>query len=74
MDITFEGSSDLDDLFNPSATYRRKMARIADFSGFDFVGGAENILVRKSDQDLWRLNQDGSIERLFDQSDEPLKC
>ncbi|MDP2727816.1 MAG: hypothetical protein Q8P59_09770 [Dehalococcoidia bacterium] len=71
MDIEFDGSPDVDELFNPSRTARRKMTRIADFSGFDFVG--DNLLVRKSDQDLWRLTPDGSIERLFEASDEPLK-
>jgi len=71
MDIKFDGSPELDELFNPSKTARRKMTRIADFSGFDFMG--DNLLVRKSDQDLWRLNPDGSIERLFEQGDDPLE-
>ena len=70
MDITFEGSTDIDELFNPSRTARRKMTRIADFSGFDFVG--DTLLVRKCERDLWRLQPDGSIERLFEASDEPL--
>ena len=64
MDIEFEGSADVDELFSPSRTARRKMMRIADFTGFDFVG--DNLLIRKSEQDLWRLQPDGSIERLFE--------
>lgn len=71
MDITFEGSPDIDELFNPSRTASRKMTRIADFSGFDFVG--DNLLVRKSERDLWRLQPDGTIERLFEPGDDPLE-
>ena len=71
MDITFDGCPELDELFDTSRTARRKVTRIADFSGFDFIG--DNLLVRKSDQDLWRLQPDGTIERLFEASDEPLK-
>lgn len=71
MNITFDGSKDVDELFKPSKTARRKMLRIADFSGFDFLG--DNLLVRRSDQDLWRLQPDGTVERLFEASDEPLE-
>ena len=71
MEITFDGCPEVDELFKPSRRARRRVTRIADLSGFDFVG--ENLLVRKSDQDLWRLQPDGTIERLFEASDEPLK-
>ena len=71
MDIEFDGSPDVDEMIQPSKTARRKMQRIADFDGFDFV--SDSLLVRRSSDDLWRLHNDGTIERLFEASEEPLK-
>lgn len=68
MEIELDGSSDLlDDLMTSPNPKRARVVRVADLAGFDTVDG--NILVRKSEKDLWRLNGDGVIERLFEDAD-----
>lgn len=53
-----------------------RVASLGDLSGF-FSRVATDTLVHKATKDLWSVKQDGDsfvIERLFDDSGQPLKC
>jgi hypothetical protein len=53
---------------------RRKVASLRDLSGF--VRVSSDTLVHKSQRDLWSLKKEGDeyfVERLFDDSNAPLK-
>lgn len=80
--IAMSGSCGLDALFareanilKPHATGRRKVASMKDLAGFR--RNSAETLVHKSERDLWALKKEADgqyfIERLFDDSGEPLK-
>ena len=58
-----------------ASTGRIKVASLEDLKGFERV--AEDQLVHRSNRDLWSLKKDPNgdffIERLFEDSDKPLK-
>lgn len=56
------------------ASGRTKIGSLAQLSGF--VRTSEDMLIHKSNRDLWALRQDGGefyIERMFDDMGAPLK-
>ena len=63
------------DLITPHKKGRRRVASVQDIASF--VRISQDTLVHKSTQDLWSLSRttDGKyfVERLFDDSGEPLK-
>jgi len=80
--IAMSGSVGLDSLFareahilKPHATGRRKVASMKDLSGFQRTSA--ETLVHKSERELWALKKEADgqyfIERLFDDTGEPLK-
>jgi hypothetical protein len=80
-DLRFSSSS-LDDFFSPappisrsaSAGARRRVASLHQLAGFSVI--AEDTLVRVSQQDFWKLGQDGEgyfIERLVSDDEGPIR-
>lgn len=81
-DLRFSSSS-LDDFFAPakpptvrsaSVGTKHRVASLHQLAGFSLV--AEDTLVRVSQQDFWKLGQDGDgyfIERLVSDDDGPVK-
>lgn len=67
MDITFEGCQSLDGVLKSER--RAVRIKVADLSQFSSMG--DNILIHKAQKDIWALNEDGTIERLYDNA-EPL--
>lgn len=56
--------------------YRRVVSNLGDLSGFMRSPGGSNELIHKSTKDLWSVSRDGGeyvIERLFEETGEPLK-
>jgi hypothetical protein len=78
-DIQISGATGLDVLFQREEhilrPYGRKVASLKDLH--QFVRLSSDILIHKSDRDLWALKKEGDgnyfIERLFDDNGEPLK-
>lgn len=74
-------ASGLDSLFerekhiiSPHKTGRTKLASLKDMEGF--IRLSADTLIHKSDRDLWSLKKEGDgfyVERLFDDTGEPLK-
>lgn len=80
--IAMSGECGLDALFKreahlitPYKTGRRKVASIKDLEGF--LRTSAETLVHKSERELWALKKEADgqyfIERLFDDTGEPLK-
>ena len=79
--IQVSGSSGIDALFSQNPTLvtptrgRRRVASLQDLKGF--VRVSADTLIHKSQKDLWALKKEGDghfyIERLFDDSGEPIK-
>ena len=80
-DIEVSGEVGMDALFErekhilkPFKSGRQKVASLGDLSGF--IRLSSEMLIHKSDRDLWALKKEGDgyfIERLFDDSGEPIK-
>ncbi len=79
--IEVSGASGLDSLFereahilSPHKTARTKVASIRDLH--NFVRLSSDMLIHRSDRDLWALKREGEnyfVERLLDDKGEPLK-
>ena len=80
--IAMSGAPGLDALFareknilTPHKTGRKKVASMKDLEGFE--RNSAETLVHKSERDLWALKKEADgqyfIERLFDDSGEPLR-
>lgn len=79
--MEMSGAAGVDALFErepamitPPKTARRRVASCADLKGFTRLSA--ETLIHKSDRDLWTIKADGDkffIERLFDDSGNPLK-